>query len=348
VLLKKRYGACALSLLLMLNMGGCGLGNSLRARFFGEPATLEPSGTVPKDMISDEERDILGQLPYYGNMRSCRLGTRMARAFSNTLSGIPYTQASSDGKRKPKLKATLYDIADDGFPILIASYADENDAGQLMSEDPPYVYSYNEGVTTLIPFGEWGDLWSLELCITGDRNGFYVRMPHGEEAGKPVGYQFYNVSKGTITRSYTVSEYVAVVLNDDKNAFSTEMPAVDSPTPVVYTNTSAGSNASGDNMTVHGFAATTQALENAGWRRSGDAYYFYRINGQDWDPDSITFSSDSPRDDVLFSIGIQIPNASGDRLIYSRASGMAWWLSYMDAKETEDILYEFATFEKKE
>ncbi len=357
--MKKRYCACAVSVLLLLNMGGCGLVNSLRARFFDESATLEPSGTVPKDMLSDEERVLLEKIPYYGNMRSCRLGSRMAMAYSSILSGLPDTQVASDGKRRFKLKATLYDLAEDGFPILIASYPDESVAGKLLTETPPFLYSYYDGVASLISFGGWDDLWTLELCITGDRYGFYVRMPHGTETGKPVGYQFFNVSQGKITRSYTVSEYVAVVLKDGQTAFSTELPAVGSPTPVEFryadasaaSDTASAGSPSSDaaaNTLVPGFATTTKILENAGWRRSGSAYYFYRINGQDWNPDSLNFNSDSLLNDVLFSIGIQIPNATGDRLIYSRSSGMAWWLPYMDAEETENILYEFATFEKKE
>ncbi len=352
---------CALSVMLLLNAGGCGLVHSVRSRFLDETSSLEPSGTVPKDMASGEERVLLGELPYYGDIQSCRLGTSMAAVYSDTISGLPYTQVASDGKRKIKLKATLYDITGDGFPLLILSYPDENASGKLLSETPPRIYDYYDGVTNLTGFGEWGDLWTLELCITVDRYGFYVRMPHGEEAGKPVGYQFFNVSKGKITRSCTVSEYVAVVLKDGKTAFSTEMPAVESPKPVVmqYTDASVDTASTGSasfaatdttdaSKSVAGFATTTQILENAGWRRSGNAYYYYRINGEDWVPDSLTFISDSLLDDVLLSLGIQIPNAAGDRLIYSRPSGMAWWLPYMDAKETEKILYEFAAFEKNE
>ncbi len=339
--MKGRHVACALSVLLLLNAGGCGLIHS------DKTLALEPSGTVPKDMVSDEERALMGKLPYYGNMHSCKLGARMAKSYSDIISGLPYTQAASEGKRKIKLQATLYDITGDGFPILITSYPDENASGKLLSENPPNIYSYYDGETSLISFGVWGDLWTLELCITGDRYGFYVRMPQSTETGKPVGYQFFNVSKGKITRSYTVSEYVAVILEDGKTAFSMEMPAVESPKPVVLQYT----DASGDKAatkSVDGFATLTQTLEEAGWRRSGNMYYYYRINGEDWNPDSLTFISDSLLDDVLLSISIQIPNASGDRLIYSRPSGMAWWLPYMDAKETESILSEIASYENKE
>jgi len=322
-----------LSVALLIGMSGCTFVNKFE---LSHSHTLpEPSGIVPSGRVSDDKLALLNSLPYHGDRATSRMGSRMALAFADTLTSLPSTQTSADGKKKFRLGAALFDVTGDGFPILITCYSNDIAGGKVGTDFSPVIYSYQDGVVTPISFGEWGELWSLETCITGDRYGFCLRMPHGNKPGLPVGYQFYNVDKGKITRSYTVSEYIAVILNDNKTAFSMEMPSVASATKAKV-------RFSGATGEVSGYVATILALEQAGWERSGDTYLYYKINDTFWNPDTITTRTYSPLNDVLYSIDIQLPGGAGERVIYRKSPSSDWWLPIGDAEDAANILCEFA------
>ncbi len=353
----------------------------------------EPDGTVLKGVVSDDEKKLLDKLPYYGDTSICKMGSQMALAYADTIYGLtPYYNFDGGGDKtkasRITLKATLYDITGDGFPILITSYSDDSNPNRH-SDYVPKVYSYENGLTSPVQLGAWQEDWQLELCLTGDKYGFCVKMPKGETVVSPVYYQFYNVNKGTITESYIIAEFKALVRKGKKEetAIGVQFPGIrliDENTQISEeenknasadeeeTGNEEGSenkeeaeqegheNSENEESTKEEKAVETSGqqkndetlitvpaskLEKANWLRMGDFYYYYLINGEPWNPDALEYHSESPLSDTLYSVGLQLPDGTGDRLVYNKASGLAWWLPTQAGSAAMDTLYELATGE---
>ncbi len=348
--MRKVLTAFALFAALMLPIEGCsqngiGLTNS---------ELPEPDGIAPKGVVPEDELKLLEKLPYYGDVSICKMGSQMALAYADTLYGLPpYYEFDGNGDKtkasRVTLKATLYDITGDGFPILITSYSDDSNPSRR-SGYVPRVYSYENGITSSIPLNAWKDDWQLEFCITDDRYGLCVKMPGGNTTVSPMYYQFYNVDKGTITKSYIIAEFKALVRRGKKEEFAVgvQFPGIRLIDENAQNEEAAEEEVKEEenNESTEKFVTVPASkLEKADWLRMGELYYYYLINGEPWDPDALEYHTESPLSDMLFSIGLQIPDGIGDRLIYSTASGLAWWLPTQAASETMDTLYEFATGE---
>ncbi len=336
--MKKRFAAYAILMALLL--GGCSVTGLISRNADKLP---EPDGTVPMNIVTDEEQELLDSLPYYGETGICRMGSRMALAYADTLSSLPaYFELDGNGDKtkasRLNLNATLYDVAGDGFPILIASYIDDSNP-DAKSKYVPMMYSYADGDMIPVNLGKWKDGWRLELCVNGDSAGFCVESPTGATDAYPMYYQFYNVGKGEIRESYTVAEFKAEVKRTKKEelAVGIQFPGVN------ITDETAESSEENPEAGTGAITVSADKLERADWLRMGDKYYYYLINGEPWDPDALEYHTDSPLNDALFSVGLQLPGATGDRLVYNTASGLAQWLPTQDAKTTTDILYELAS-----
>ena len=105
------------------------------------------------EINSDEAKQLARQLPYIGDSANCQMSSAAARYFADTLlSGLPQSQTDAWAGRST-LYASLLDLADDGFPVLMTSYLYSNQTdsyatGYVAAASMPQFWYYADGIGT--------------------------------------------------------------------------------------------------------------------------------------------------------------------------------------------------------
>ena len=111
-------------------------------------ANMEALGVrLPQPKVSSA--DILSKLAYYGDRSICKMDKQMAQAYANAIEGLAQSIDHVDYGSDPLyLSATLMDIANDGFPVLVTAYISSGEVeGGIL--DAVWTYQNGKAVRTL-------------------------------------------------------------------------------------------------------------------------------------------------------------------------------------------------------
>ncbi len=234
---------------------------------------------------------LLKNVPYYGDIKKCRMAPATANAYADVLDALPMEHYSYG--EQGSLEAVLYDIADDGCPLLLTTYS-----GNIIM---PMIWACQDGKTASNVLADENS-WSIELCRINGKTGFYTSDRPQNISMQPAWYWFYSVQNGRVSKAYTVAEYSASSMDGGKSYSGSDLPGVTSDYSIVPN----------DNRSSGRKTFPAAEFERAGWGKpvnviqgSGEIYY-YTANGKKLDMSKIKYNDlyDNQFFTVLSQIGI--------------------------------------------
>lgn len=256
---------------------------------------------------------LLKNVSYYGDISKCKMTPAMANAYADVLDSLPAERTAPYEGTVADLEAMLYDIADDGYPLLLTTYS-----GNVIM---PVIWACQDGVNAVNVLAN-EDSYSQRLCKINDKTGFYTDSTPPNVGGDPAWYWFYAVQNGKVSKVYTVAEYSAA--KDGTSYSGSNVPGISSEyltEPVPFNSYKRKS-------------ASLAAFERAGWSKpdSFDTIYYYTANGEKLDMSKIQLDG-ANADSQLFSMvkQIGITPFPGDNTIIGSAYALVEidrWLPY--------------------
>lgn len=299
------------------------------------------------EINSDEAKQLARQLPYIGDSANCQMSSAAARYFADTLlSGLPQSQTDAWAGRST-LYASLLDLADDGFPVLMTSYLYSNQTdsyatGYVAAASMPQFWYYADGIGTELSLMQQDgtEPITLEQCEVDGKQGLCAFYLWGQNYGAPSQYDIYTIQNGKCSLKDCIKIYEAIELEDTHTALSMEFPNISDYWESTH-----------DNW-MYGYEADIDVLQAAGWYKIGDCYYYVTVNGDAYDLHNISqadMAGDSVPSSILPALGIQQSDTIADvsflqinqTYVGDTADTVASMLQqYADARET-DTLYSF-------
>ena len=148
---------------------------------------------------STEISNILEPIAYYGRKDSCKLSPKMASAYAEVLYSLPESKRVEYLFEKGDLKAALFDIAGDGYPLLAVVYQGYSEDFGTEANNEVVIWDYFNGKARQIqPDFE---IWNCGLEIMMNHSPNYLVFQDGEmqDVVGAINYLTYSVSKGTVT-----------------------------------------------------------------------------------------------------------------------------------------------------
>lgn len=146
------------------------------------------------EINSGKAKQLAGQLPYFGDSANCRMSSAAAGYFADTLSSLPQTQTDAWAGRST-LYASLLDLADDGFPVLMTSYLYSNQTdsyatGYVAAASMPQFWYYADGIGTELSLmqQDGSEPIALEQCEVDGKQGLCAFYLWGQNYGAPSQY----------------------------------------------------------------------------------------------------------------------------------------------------------------
>jgi len=259
--------------------------------------------------------ELLKNASYFGDLNKCKMTPAMANAYANVLDSLPAKQFDPYEGTPAYLEAVLYDIADDGYPLLLTTYS-----GNVIM---PVIWACQDGVKAVDVLANENS-FSQELCKINGITGFYTTDRPQNIGFAPAWYWFYSVQNGKVSKVYTVAEYSAVSMDREKSYLGSDLPGV----------TSDYSTAPNDDRSSGRKTFPAAEFEHAGWSKPVlfDAIYYYTANGKKLDMSKMQYDSSNP-DSQIFSvlnqIGITPVSSDNNALGYAYTTvAVERWLPY--------------------
>ncbi len=264
---------------------------------------------VPKPNIAQ----LLKNVSYYGDVDKCKMTPAMAKAYADAIDSLPAKEESYG--ETGELQAVLYDLAGDGFPLLVTTYS-----GNIRI---PVIWACQNGTEAVDVLAN-EDSWSIELCQINGKPGFYTSDVPQNVGFQPAWYWFYSVQNGKVSKVNTVIEYSACETDGGKSYSGSDLPGVSSDYSIVP----------GDDKSSGRKTLPAAEFQRAGWSKP-NAYgsiYYYTANGKKLDMSKIKFdesNSNTQLSSAFNQIGITPVTGKNNYIGYAYALvEVARWLPY--------------------